>query len=234
MRRPRGVCRGLNSCRWMGTPPVQRLQVVSLQHATVIWSGHWRRAGKVRRKSAAAQAEAASESSSSDPRKVSLADRLEKWGVAGFAAYGLLNTVYYTGAILVAWFYIFKVPHGIGVQQGLRRMSEVVLSAWALSQVTKAPRALGCALFCTLHDVALYKLTVASTLIADLCGHCAVPQPPFDRSVALCCLGTCNDLYGWSTEHCTRRSSTLLKVMLDMRSDLLDFLTLTTAQPVCL
>ena len=74
-----------------------------------------------------------------------LADRLRRWGVAGVAAYGVLNTLYYSAAMCSAWFFVAKVPPGIGLQEGLRKLAEVGVSAWALSQVTKVPRAFGCA-----------------------------------------------------------------------------------------
>lgn len=61
------------------------------------------------------------------------------------AAYGLLTTVHYVCAIVGTWVYVVKVPRGIGLQLGLQKLSEVALSAWALSQVTKVPRILGCA-----------------------------------------------------------------------------------------
>ena len=86
-----------------------------------------------------------SDSSKRSVAEPTLAKKLERWGAAGVAAYGVLNTIYYACAIAVAWVYIFKVDRGIGLQQGSRMLLKVGASAWALSQLTKVPRVLGCA-----------------------------------------------------------------------------------------
>ena len=70
--------------------------------------------------------------------------RLRRLGAVGVAAYGVLTTVYYSAAIAFAWFYVAQVPRGIGLSQAVRKFPEVFVSAWAFSQVTKIPRALGC------------------------------------------------------------------------------------------
>lgn len=90
-------------------------------------------------------AQPAAASAQATTQQTKLADRLRRWGVAGVAAYGVLNTLYYSAAMCIAWFFIVKVPPGVGLQEGLRKLAEVAVSAWALSQVTKVPRAFGCA-----------------------------------------------------------------------------------------
>jgi hypothetical protein len=45
-------------------------------------------------------------------KQVSLKARLRSYGLAGVAAYGLLNTVYYITAFLFFWTHVAKVPRG--------------------------------------------------------------------------------------------------------------------------
>ena len=38
---------------------------------------------------------------------------LQAYGAAGMLAYGLLNTIYYSGAFLFIWLYVSPVPRGV-------------------------------------------------------------------------------------------------------------------------
>jgi len=87
-------------------------------------------------------AEVQPEGASPPPRR-SLLAQLRQWGVAGVTAYGLLNTVYYLGAMAVFWVCVAKVTLGMGWQACLRQVSYVFGLTWALSQLTKIPRLLG-------------------------------------------------------------------------------------------
>jgi hypothetical protein len=71
---------------------------------------------------------------------------LNKWGLAGVAAYGLLNTLYYSLTVSFFWFFVLKVQPGLGLDVALKKLAEAFIASWALSQVTKIPRAVGCAL----------------------------------------------------------------------------------------
>lgn len=77
--------------------------------------------------------------------KESIMLKLRRYGVAGVLSYGLLNTVYYLGMFLFAWFYISPVPSGLGYRAAAERFIKLFALVWAGSQVTKLPRA-GCAL----------------------------------------------------------------------------------------
>lgn len=45
-------------------------------------------------------------------QQAALQARLQSLGIAGVVAYGLMNTVYYTGAFLAVWLLVAKVPTG--------------------------------------------------------------------------------------------------------------------------
>jgi hypothetical protein len=91
-----------------------------------------------------------SSSTKSVTKKQPLQEQLQQWGLAGVAAYGVLNTVYYSVAISIAWI-MLKVPPNIGMAEALRHLSEACISAWLLSQVTKVPRAFGCVTLMNMH-----------------------------------------------------------------------------------
>jgi hypothetical protein len=84
---------------------------------------------------------------SSKPSKPSrvqeMQQQLQKYGVAGVLAYGILNTLYYTFAFLFVWLCVAKVPAGLGVAGAARRFAEVFALTWGGSQLTKAARAAG-------------------------------------------------------------------------------------------
>lgn len=69
--------------------------------------------------------------------------QLRQWGLAGVAAYGVLNTVYYVTALCICWFFVAKVEAGVGLSEALRKLASVFAMTWAASQVTKVPRMLG-------------------------------------------------------------------------------------------
>ena len=88
-----------------------------------------------------------------------LQQRLKSYGMAGAAAYGLSNTVFYVCAFMLTWLYIARVPRGAAVVQcrspdgsvqqshsagsaGLgwgpaaAKFAEVMATVWAYSQVS--------------------------------------------------------------------------------------------------
>ncbi|DBB15029.1 hypothetical protein WJX82_006232 [Trebouxia sp. C0006] len=73
-------------------------------------------------------------------KQVSLKARLRSYGLAGVAAYGLLNTVYYITAFLFFWTHVAKVPRGLGLTETAKRFVGVMSLTWAGSQVTKVAR----------------------------------------------------------------------------------------------
>eukprot|EP00887_Chlorella_sp_A99_P006581 scaffold3.g6581.t1 len=70
-----------------------------------------------------------------------LQQQIQAYGLAGVVAYGLLNTLYYTAAFLVAWVYVFKVPTGLGHAKAAATFASVLAAVWAGSQATKLLRA---------------------------------------------------------------------------------------------
>lgn len=75
------------------------------------------------------------------PAATSVRERLAAAGLAGLVAYGLLNTLYYTGAFLLCWFTVSKAPSGQGVAAAAAAVAKTLAVVWAGSQVTKVPRA---------------------------------------------------------------------------------------------
>jgi len=78
--------------------------------------------------------------------------KLQSFGVAGILAYGLLNTIYYSGAFLFVWLYVLPSPGGLGFRASAQRFISVFASVWAGSQVTKLPRAAGALLLAPMVD----------------------------------------------------------------------------------
>ena len=72
-----------------------------------------------------------------------LQQKLSAAGLAGLAAYGISNTLYYTGAFLVVWYGVVHVPRGQGIAAAAAAAVKTLAVVWAGSQVTKAPRAGG-------------------------------------------------------------------------------------------
>jgi hypothetical protein len=102
-------------------------------------------------------------------------ERLEKWGAAGVASYGLLNTLYYGITIPLAFFFVAKVSPGMGLQQATVKLSEVIFSSWVLSQPLKVPRAVGCAPFTPLAPLPHYATHAMNTTRAT---HAVLPVAP--------------------------------------------------------
>ena len=84
--------------------------------------------------------------------------QLQELGVAGVAAYGLLNTFYYASAFLYAWFWIAKVPSGAGMAAAVRAFITTMALVWAGSQVTKLPRAAAAVMLAPLVDRGMDRL----------------------------------------------------------------------------
>ncbi|KAL3135465.1 hypothetical protein ABBQ38_005950 [Trebouxia sp. C0009 RCD-2024] len=66
--------------------------------------------------------------------------RLQSYGYAGVASYGLLNTAYYIAAFLFFWTRVAKVPKGLGLAEAAKSFVGVMSLTWAGSQVTKVAR----------------------------------------------------------------------------------------------
>ena len=66
-------------------------------------------------------------SRANEPQRQKLAAQLRRWGVAGIAAYGVLNTLYYGVAIAIAWHFVLQVPRGIGLQAGCQKLAEAAV-----------------------------------------------------------------------------------------------------------
>ncbi len=81
-----------------------------------------------------------------------LQKQLQSLGLAGVAAYGLLNTGYYISAFLFFWFAVAKVPAGQGLAATARAVAGVMAGVWAGSQVTKAARAAAALMLAPLVD----------------------------------------------------------------------------------
>lgn len=73
-------------------------------------------------------------------RAKDMASQIKALGLAGFTAYGIFNTAYYTLAFTTAWS-IRSVPSNIGIAATWRIAGEVMALVWAGSQVTKLARA---------------------------------------------------------------------------------------------
>ncbi len=54
-----------------------------------------------------------------------LKDKIQALGIAGVAAYGLFNTLYYTFAFLFVWLYVAKVPSGLGLAKAAQMSAQV-------------------------------------------------------------------------------------------------------------
>jgi hypothetical protein len=64
-----------------------------------------------------------------------LRERLQRYGLSGVLAYGLLNTLYYSCMFLFVWVYVAKVPSGLGLPGAARKFLEVFALTWGGSQV---------------------------------------------------------------------------------------------------
>lgn len=70
---------------------------------------------------------------------------MASYGVAGVAAYGIFNTLYYITAVCTFWFF---VPTGdaatLSAASGTEKLAKVFAATWVLSQATKLPRVAAC------------------------------------------------------------------------------------------
>lgn len=64
------------------------------------------------------------------PSQTNMADL---WSVLGGVC--LFNALYYSGAFLFFWVYVFKVERGLGLAATAQRFAAVMASVWAGSQV---------------------------------------------------------------------------------------------------
>lgn len=67
--------------------------------------------------------------------------KLAATGLAGLAAYGIFNSLYYVAAFLIVWFGVLTVPRGQGIVVAAAQCAKALAVIWAGSQVTKVPRA---------------------------------------------------------------------------------------------
>ena len=84
-------------------------------------------------------------SSTGEPAPTRL-QTLRAYGLAGVLSYGLLNTLYYSVAFVVAWTTVVKAPSGLGYFAAAKAFAKTFVLVWAGSQVTKPLRAAGAVL----------------------------------------------------------------------------------------
>ncbi|KAL1193705.1 hypothetical protein V5N11_017594 [Cardamine amara subsp. amara] len=89
-----------------------------------------------------------------------LLKKLKRYGVSGILSYGLLNTVYYTIAFLLVWFYVAPAPGKMGYLAAAERFLKVMAMVWAGSQVTKLIRIGGAVALAPIVDRGLSWFTV--------------------------------------------------------------------------
>ncbi|CAA7052101.1 unnamed protein product [Microthlaspi erraticum] len=89
-----------------------------------------------------------------------LLKKLKRYGVSGVLSYGLLNTVYYTIAFLLVWFYVAPAPGKMGYLAAAERFLKVMAMVWAGSQVTKLMRIGGAVALAPIVDRGLSWFTV--------------------------------------------------------------------------
>lgn len=71
----------------------------------------------------------------------SLRDRLASAGLAGLAAYGIMNGLYYWLAFTLCWCGVAGAQRGQGYAAAATMVAKTLAIVWAGSQVTKLPRA---------------------------------------------------------------------------------------------
>ncbi|KAL0844534.1 hypothetical protein Bca101_017780 [Brassica carinata] len=86
--------------------------------------------------------------------------KLKRFGLSGILSYGLLNTVYYTTAFLLVWFYVAPAPGKMGYLAAAERFLKVMAMVWAGSQVTKLVRIGGAVALAPIVDRGLSWFTV--------------------------------------------------------------------------
>ncbi|CAH8362915.1 unnamed protein product [Eruca vesicaria subsp. sativa] len=86
--------------------------------------------------------------------------KLKRYGLSGVLSYGLLNTVYYSTAFLLVWFYVAPAPGKMGYLAAAERFLKVMAMVWAGSQVTKLVRIGGAVALAPIVDRGLSWFTV--------------------------------------------------------------------------
>ncbi|CAN7115743.1 unnamed protein product [Brassica rapa subsp. narinosa] len=86
--------------------------------------------------------------------------KLKRYGLSGILSYGLLNTVYYSAAFLLVWFYVAPAPGKMGYLAAAERFVKVMAMVWAGSQVTKLIRIGGAVALAPIVDRGLSWFTV--------------------------------------------------------------------------
>eukprot|EP00892_Ulva_mutabilis_P009455 jgi/Ulvmu1/6882/UM031_0087.1 len=90
------------------------------------------------------------------PSKIKqLVQKIRSYGPAGIAAYGVLTTVYYSVVVAFVWLAVLHVAPGGGWQFATRKLIEAFAYAWAISQITKIPRAVGALFLAPIADNAM-------------------------------------------------------------------------------
>ncbi|XP_010517180.1 PREDICTED: uncharacterized protein LOC104792676 isoform X6 [Camelina sativa] len=89
-----------------------------------------------------------------------LLKKLKRYGLSGILSYGLLNTVYYSTAFLLVWFYVAPEPGKMGYLAAAERFLKVMAMVWAGSQVTKLIRIGGAVALAPIVDRGLSWFTV--------------------------------------------------------------------------
>ncbi|CAE6037557.1 unnamed protein product [Arabidopsis arenosa] len=89
-----------------------------------------------------------------------LLKKLKRYGVSGILSYGILNTVYYSTAFLLVWFYVAPAPGKMGYLAAAERFLKVMAMVWAGSQVTKLIRIGGAVALAPIVDRGLSWFTV--------------------------------------------------------------------------
>ena len=101
---------------------------------------------------------------------------LARYGTSGFAAYGMLNALYYGAALAVAYVSMGS-PSGLGRAEATKQVAKLMSVVWLGSQVTKAPRAAGAAALAPIMDRLLQNVaskvdcskTVAFAIVCATC-----------------------------------------------------------------
>lgn len=96
-----------------------------------------------------------------DKQNSSYRERLAAYGVAGVVAYGILNTLYYSTAFALAWFYLQPggpPDAGLGWRGAAKAAGAVLAGTWVGSQVTKAFRAAGAVALAPVVDAILERI----------------------------------------------------------------------------
>jgi len=64
-----------------------------------------------------------------------MAGKLQQYGTAGVASYGILNAVYYVSAFVIVFFTVGKAPSSLGFAGAAKRLAGILGIVYAGSQV---------------------------------------------------------------------------------------------------